>query len=114
MTLQLPHETRPAAGATGALLVEKTPLERYVAPEKPSLVGLPRDALGEALAGIGVPGAQVKMRVQQIWHWLYLRGAQRFDEMTNVSKDLRATLERHFTLARPELVAEQVSVDGTR
>jgi 23S rRNA (adenine2503-C2)-methyltransferase len=34
--------------------------------------------------------------------------------MTNVSKDLRATLDERFTLARPTVVAEQVSVDGTR
>ena len=54
------------------------------------------------------------MRAQQIWHWLYVRGATRFDEMTSVSKELRAMLDRHFTLARPEVVAEQVSVDGTR
>jgi 23S rRNA (adenine2503-C2)-methyltransferase len=54
------------------------------------------------------------MRVQQLWHWLYVRGAATFDEMTSVSKDLRATLDHHFTLARPEVVAEQISVDGTR
>ena len=94
--------------------VEKAPLERYVPPAKPSLVGLTRAALAEALAGIGVPAAQRKMRVQQIWHWIYVRGATRFDQMTNVSKDLHATLDAHFTLARPEVVAEQVSVDGTR
>src|SRR5262249_950469 len=52
--------------------------------------------------------------VQQLWHWLYVRGATGFEEMTSVSKDLRAVLDRHFTLARPEVVAEQVSVDGTR
>src|SRR5262250_2076844 len=34
--------------------------------------------------------------------------------MTSVSKELRASLAQHFTLARPEVVAEQVSVDGTR
>jgi 23S rRNA (adenine2503-C2)-methyltransferase len=61
-----------------------------------------------------VPAAQRKMRVQQIWHWLYVRGATQFDQMTNVAKDLHATLDAHFTLARPEVVAEQVSVDGTR
>ena len=54
------------------------------------------------------------MRVQQLWHWLYVRGAQSFDRMTSVSKDLRATLDAHYTLARPEVVAEQVSADGTR
>src|SRR5215470_11412935 len=104
-----------AAPANGPpLLLEKAPLERYVAPEQPSLVGLSRTALTEALTSIGVPPAQRRMRVQQLWHWLYVRGAQSFDEMTNVSKDLRAMLARHFTLARPELVAEQVSADGTR
>jgi 23S rRNA (adenine2503-C2)-methyltransferase len=95
-------------------VVEKTPLERYVAPEKPSLIGLSRTALGDALVGVGVSPAQARMRVQQLWHWLYFRGAQSFDAMTSVSKELRATLDRHFTLARPEVVAEQVSVDGTR
>src|SRR5437899_6686866 len=54
------------------------------------------------------------MRVQQIWHWLYVRGARGFDQMTSVSKELRAALARHFTLDRPAVVAEQVSVDGTR
>ena len=54
------------------------------------------------------------MRVQQIWHWLYVRGAQDFDAMTTLSKELRAALAQRFTLARPEIVAEQISVDGTR
>jgi 23S rRNA (adenine2503-C2)-methyltransferase len=101
--------TSPPAG-----LVEKAPLERYVPPAKPSLVGMSRAALADALGTIGVPPAQRKMRVQQLWHWLYVRGATRFDQMTSVSKDLHATLDAHFTLARPEVVAEQVSVDGTR
>src|SRR2546430_7252962 len=61
--------------------IEKAPLERYVPPQKPSLVGLSRAALSEALAAVGVPPAQRKMRVQQIWHWLYVRGATRFAEM---------------------------------
>ncbi len=94
--------------------VEKAPLELYVPPQKPSLIGLSRAALTEALASIGVPPAQRKMRLQQLWHWLYVRGAREFSEMTNVSKELRAALEAHFTLARPELAAEQTSIDGTR
>jgi len=102
----------PSANAAG--FVEKTPLERYVPPEKPSLVGLSRAELGEQLGRIGVPVGQRKMRAQQLWHWLYVRGATGFDEMTSVSKELRAVLDQHFTLARPEVVAEQVSVDGTR
>jgi 23S rRNA (adenine2503-C2)-methyltransferase len=96
------------------IALEKTPLERYVPPAKPSLVGMTRAALAEALSAVGVAPAQQKMRVQQIWHWLYIRGAQSFDEMTSVSKELRAALDARYTLARPEVVAEQISADGTR
>jgi 23S rRNA (adenine2503-C2)-methyltransferase len=94
--------------------VEKIPLERYVAPEKPSLIGLTRGQLADALGSLGVFQTQIKMRVQQLWHWIYFRGVTSFDEMSSVSKDLRAVLAQHYTLARPEIVAEQVSVDGTR
>src|ERR1700741_673035 len=104
--------TAPVAAAPAAP-IEKAPLERYLAPEKPSLIGLSRVALADSLGALGVPAAQHKMRVQQLWHWLYVRGATSFDDMTSVSKELRGLLERHFTLARPDVVAEQVSVDGT-
>src|SRR5262249_17430945 len=105
---------RTQADAAGARAIEKTPLERYVPPAQPSLVGLDRAALAEALAAVGVAEGQRRMRVRQLWHWLYVRGARSFDEMTSVSKDLRAALAARYTLARPEVVAEQVSVDGTR
>src|SRR5215470_20493 len=99
---------------TDTAFVEKKPLERYVPPAKPSLAGLSRAELAQALAAAGVPEPQRKMRVQQLWHWIYLRGVQSFDDMTNVSKELRAALDARFTLARPEVVAEQISADGTR
>ena len=95
-------------------VIEKTPLERYVAPEKPSLVGYTRTQLSDALGSVAVQETQSKMRVQQLWHWIYFRGLTSFDEMTSISKDLRSALAERFTLARPEVVAEQVSVDGTR
>jgi 23S rRNA (adenine2503-C2)-methyltransferase len=94
--------------------IEKTALERYVAPAKPSLVGYSRAALADALGTLGVPERERKMRVQQLWHWIYVRGVTSFDAMTSVSKDLRARLDARFTLARPEVVVEQISVDGTR
>src|SRR5947199_7519562 len=94
--------------------VEKTALERYVPPAKPSLVGLSRAQLSDALGTIGVGEKQRKMRVQQLWNWIYVRGVARFADMTSVSKDVRAALHERFTLERPEVVAEQVSVDGTR
>src|SRR5499427_2038004 len=94
--------------------VEKSPLERYAAPAQPSLVGMPRELLAQALTDIGVPEHQRRMRVAQIWHWLYVRGAQDFEAMTTLSKELRAVLAQRFTLARPPVAAEQISVDGTR
>jgi 23S rRNA (adenine2503-C2)-methyltransferase len=108
--------TSLAAGETSAApaFVEKRPLERYAAPAQPSLVGMSRDTLADALGEVGVPERQRRMRVQQIWHWLYVRGAQDFDAMTTLSKDLRRALAQRFTLARPEIAAEQVSIDGTR
>jgi 23S rRNA (adenine2503-C2)-methyltransferase len=107
-------EIAPAA----APFIEKAPLECYVPPDKPSLVGLTRAQLGALLGallgGVGVPEGQRKMRVQQLWHWIYFRGLTSFEAMTSVSKELRAELAQRFTLDRPEVVAEQVSVDGTR
>jgi 23S rRNA (adenine2503-C2)-methyltransferase len=109
MTTSVTTPDHPAAA-----FLEKTPLAQFVAPAKLSLVGLSRTALAEALGMIGVPERQQRMRVQQIWHWLYVRGARDFSDMTTLSKELRAELDRHFTLERPEVVAEQISVDGTR
>ena len=100
--------------ANTSVLVEKTPLESYVPPAKPSLIGLSRAELADRLGDIGIAPAQRKMRVQQLWHWIYFRGARNFDEMTSISKDLRAQLAGHFTVDRPEVVAEQISNDGTR
>jgi 23S rRNA (adenine2503-C2)-methyltransferase len=107
-----PNADTAVSARTPAL--EKTALERYVAPAKPSLVGLSRAELVEHLARTGVPENARKMRAQQIWHWLYVRGAHDFDGMSSISKALRTTLAEHFTLARPEVTTEQVSVDGTR
>jgi 23S rRNA (adenine2503-C2)-methyltransferase len=104
----------PTVENPGPRLLEKTPLERYVPPRVPSLVGLSRTELGEALRTVGVPDRQIKMRVQQLWHWMYVRGTSTFDDMTSVSKELRSGLAHHYTLARPDVVAEQISVDGTR
>src|SRR6476619_1951845 len=94
--------------------LEKVPLETYVPPAKPSLIGLSRAEIADRLGEIGVAPAQCKMRTQQLWHWMYVRGAKAFDAMTSISKDMRAQLEQHFTVDRPEVVAEQISNDGTR
>jgi 23S rRNA (adenine2503-C2)-methyltransferase len=103
VTVTLPERSQTAASLRPAAFVEK-----------PSLIGLDRESLGAALREKGVPEKQTKMRVAQIWNWLYVRGVSDFDHMANVSKDMREMLKTHFTIARPEIVEEQVSNDGTR
>ncbi len=82
--------------------------------QKPSLIGLSREDMMEALHEVGIAEKQLKMRVSQIWHWLYVRGISDFANMKNLSKDFRALLEEKFDIARPKIVEEQISNDGTR
>ena len=79
-----------------------------------NLVGLTREALKEALIAAGSPEKQVKMRLGQLWQWIYEKGVRDFEQMTNLSKDYRAFLAEHFVVAIPEVVSKQVSTDGTR
>jgi 23S rRNA (adenine2503-C2)-methyltransferase len=88
-------------------------------PEKPaaplaSLAGLGRADLAAQLAELGVPAREERMRVAQLWHWIYHRGALDFGSMTTVGKEMRAKLARSFSLERPRIVSEHVSSDGTR
>lgn len=93
-----------------------------LAPEKPALaaetrraiIGLTRAELTEALAGASVPDNQRRMRMRQIWHWVYHRGIASFLDMTDISKELRQKLEATFVIGRPDIVTEQISSDGTR
>ena len=82
--------------------------------DRANLIGLTRPQLTGVLARCGVEKHQLRMRVVQIWRWLYVQGVRSFDEMSNISKELRATLQEQCLLARPEVAAEQISSDGTR
>ncbi len=84
------------------------------APARTNLVGLTRDGLADELRAWGLPANQIGMRVGQLWNAIYHRGLSDFAEMTTLSKELRARLAEHFVVARPEIVVEQKSVDGTR
>src|SRR5271165_5086053 len=79
-----------------------------------SLAGATRGELAAALIEAGVPEREIRMRTAQLWHWIYHQGVSSFDDMLNVSKVFRARLAERFGLARPEIVTEQVSSDGTR
>jgi len=98
------------------LLIEKTPevTVPVVIERGSSLVGMTRTQMVSALREIGVPERETRMRVAQLWHWIYHRGVDEFDAMLNVSKGMRASLKQSYTLARPEVISEQISIDGTR
>ena len=81
---------------------------------KQPLIGLNREQLGKELQSIGVSASQARMRVDQLWHWLYVRGVNEFDEMLNLGKDLRVNLKQKYSIGHPEIVDEQISVDGTQ
>ena len=84
------------------------------ADRRETLIGESREGLAARLEQLGVPERQSRMRVGQLWNWLYVQGATDFARMTNIAKEFRAELDSSFTLARPEIVTEQVSSDGTR
>lgn len=79
-------------------------------PAKPSLVGLERHRLGEAVTALGLPA----FRAKQIWHWLYYRGVADFDAMTNIAKADRRRLAEAYTIARPTVTGLQTAQDRTR
>ena len=78
------------------------------------LVGLSKPQLREAMAGIGLDEREAKMRASQLWNWIYVNGVTDFERMSNIQKGVRQTLSDNFLLDRPEIVSEQISVDGTR
>jgi 23S rRNA (adenine2503-C2)-methyltransferase len=75
-----------------------------------NLVGLSREELAAELSALGLPA----YRADQIWHWIYWRGARSFDQMTTLAKSLRQELDASFVVERPEIVTAQQSADGTR
>ena len=79
-----------------------------------TLIGLSPEQMRAALIAAGVPEKAAPMRARQLWNWTYVHGARDFAAMTNLAKDFRSLLSEGFTLARPQVVTEQISNDGTR
>ena len=75
-----------------------------------NLVGLDRTELAAALEPAGITG----FRVKQVWQWIYHRGATQFEQMTNLSKQVRQQLADRFVLERPAVSTHQQSTDGTQ
>ncbi len=79
-------------------------------PAKVNLFGLDRTALREQFAAMG----ESAYRADQVMLWIYRRGVDDFSAMSNIGKALRTKMAEHFVIKPPQLVTEQVSVDGTR
>ncbi|SDG21414.1 23S rRNA (adenine(2503)-C(2))-methyltransferase RlmN [Pelagibacterium luteolum] len=78
------------------------------------LLGLSKKDIAAQLGAIGLSERDSRMRASQLWNWMYVNGATDFGDMSNIAKGLRADLAQAFTIGRPEIVSEQVSIDGTR
>src|SRR5688572_12328128 len=79
------------------------------APAKPPLTGESLDSLTEKLRAQGEPA----FRAKQILDWLYKKRARSWDEMTNLSKPLRAWLDETFDFMPASLVLNKQSEDVT-
>ncbi len=77
--------------------------------EKKDLKSLTKEELSETLAELGL----ASYRSDQVFQWLYQKGVSSFDEMTNLSKDLRATLHDLAEIRKAKVYSRQESKDGT-
>ena len=104
--------TEPAAptapAAPGALTEPEARADEH------RLIGLDRTELADVMTALGESPRTARMRTNQLWHWLYYRGAQSFADMTTLSKSLRARLAETCDIARETIAHTQTSSDGTR
>ena len=77
--------------------------------DKTELLGLSKEEIAEQISKLG----EKPFRAKQLWQWLYYHGVSDFEKMTSFSKDLRAKLAENFTITRPKIVTEQISIDKT-
>jgi len=79
-------------------------------PTKINLLGLSPAKLEDFFEQMG----EKRFRATQVLKWLHQQGASSFDEMTNISKILRARLAEMAEIREPEILLDKVSKDGTR
>ena len=64
-----------------------------------NLVGLTRAQMRDVLIEHGTPEKQAKMRVGQIWQWIYEKGVRDFAVMSNLAKTYRAELSGYAPIS---------------
>jgi len=76
----------------------------------PDLRDLPREALRAFVKDLGQPA----YRGDQIFGWIWRKGARTFDEMTNLPASLREKLAAEARISQPTIAEVSTSTDGTR
>ena len=97
----LPDNTAP----DGAVAVESA-----ASTAKVNLLGLPEAKLVAFFESLG----EKRFRAVQVMKWIHQLGADNFEDMTNVSKELRRKLQDVAEIRLPEVVKQLDSADGTR
>ena len=80
------------------------------ATDKTNLLGLTRSGLEAFVVAMG----EKPFRARQLFKWIYKRAVGDFESMTDLGKDFRRRLAEIAEVRTPEILAEQVSADGTR
>lgn len=76
---------------------------------KPDIRSLSSEQLNDTLQELG----EKSFRIKQVEEWLWQKSARSFEEMTNLSKNLRATLNNNFSIQPVNISEIQKSTDGT-
>ena len=87
----------------------KTNVDNVENNPKTNLLGLTEAEIKSLLNKINLPN----FRANQIWNWIYRSGTVNFNEMTNISKELRYLLSKNFNIWRPKISSTHKSQDGT-
>ena len=96
------------------LLPEVLARKELYSSAKPTIIGLTREELHEKLLKIGTEPKDVKMRLNQVWRWIYQKGITNFESMHNISKPYRSLLNDHFHIRRLKISEKLISSDGTK
>lgn len=84
-------------------------MQEPVNPKKVNLLDFDRKGLAAFFVGLG----EKPFRATQLLKWIYQEDVYNFDDMSNLSKSLRAYLNEHCEIATPEIMVEQIASDGT-
>jgi 23S rRNA (adenine2503-C2)-methyltransferase len=75
-----------------------------------NLMGLDRQAMESYFLSLG----EKSFRASQVMKWIHQIGVSDFSQMTNLSKSLREMLAERAEIVLPEIISDNLSVDGTR